>query len=147
MASLSEYGLLLVSAFLSATLLPGSSEAVLIGLLSAAKGQPALLVLTASIGNIAGATVNWAIGAGMVQFKHRSWYPAGIAVSSRAQAWFGRYGIWTLLLSWVPVVGDPLTMLAGIMRVPFWRFLAIVTIGKVARYAVIAFAWQNWGWA
>jgi membrane protein YqaA with SNARE-associated domain len=146
-AELADYGLLLGSAFLSATLLPGSSEAVLIGLLAAAKGQAAWLILTATIGNVAGATVNWAIGAGVVGFKRRPWFPTGVTVTHRAQAWFARYGIWSLLLSWVPIVGDPLTLIAGVMRVPFWQFLAIVTVGKVARYVVIVLVWQNWGWA
>lgn len=66
------------------------------------------------------------------------------ATNARAQASFARYGIWTLLLSWVPIVGDPLTLVAGIMRVPIGRFLIFVAVGKVLRYALIVLAWQHW---
>lgn len=136
--------LLFGSAFLSATLLPGSSEVLLVGLLASGTGQPALLVAVASLGNIAGAVVNWGMGSSFMQFKDRPWFPLKDATNARAQAWFARYGIWSLLLSWVPVVGDPLTFVAGMLRVSFWRFLLFVTIGKVLRYAFIVMAWQLW---
>ena len=132
------------SAFLSATLLPGSSEAVLLGYLATGTGQPVLLVTAASLGNIAGALVNWAMGRYFLHFKDRSWFPLKEATNARAQAWFARFGIWSLLLSWVPVVGDPLTLIAGVMRVPIGRFVLIVAIGKVLRYALIVITWQNW---
>ena len=77
-------------------------------------------------------------------FKDRSWFPIEDATNARAQAWFARYGIWSLLLSWVPIVGDPLTLVAGIMRVPIGRFLIFVAVGKVLRYALIVLAWQHW---
>jgi len=64
--------------------------------------------------------------------------------NKRAQAWFSRYGIWSLLLSWVPIVGDPLTLVAGVMQVSIGRFLLFVTIGKVLRYGLIVTAWQLW---
>lgn len=142
---LSTYGLLCLSAFLSATLLPGSSEAVLIGLLAAAQGTPVALIAAASLGNIAGAVVNWGMGRCFLNFKDRSWFPLKDATNARAQAWFARYGTWSLLFSWVPVVGDPLTLVAGVMQVPFARFLLVVGIGKVLRYAMIVVAWQHWG--
>ena len=136
--------LLFGSAFLSATLLPGSSEAVLIGLLASGTGQPALLVTAASLGNIAGAVVNWGMGRYFLLFRNRAWFPVKDATNARAQAWFARYGVWSLLLSWVPIVGDPLTLVAGIMRVPIGRFLVFVALGKVLRYALIVLAWQYW---
>ena len=131
-------------AFLSATLLPGSSEAVLLGLLANGTGQPALLVVAASLGNVAGATLNWGMGRYFQLFKDRSWFPIKDATNARAQAWFARYGIWSLLLSWVPIIGDPLTLVAGIMQVPIGRFLVFVAVGKVLRYALIVLAWQYW---
>ncbi|MGV8988333.1 MAG: YqaA family protein [Cypionkella sp.] len=142
--ALSAYGLLFLSAFLSATLLPGSSEAVLMGLLASAKGKPVALIAAASLGNIAGAVVNWIMGRYLLHFKDRSWFPLKDSTNARAQAWFARYGMWSLLFSWVPVVGDPLTLVAGIMQAPIGRFLMFVTIGKVARYALIVMAWQFW---
>ena len=144
MTVLAACWLLFGSAFLSATLLPGSSEAVLLGLLASGTGQPALLVTVASLGNIAGATVNWSMGRYFLLFKDRSWFPIKDATNARAQAWFARYGIWSLLLSWVPIIGDPLTLVAGIMRVSIGQFLIFVGVGKVLRYALIVFAWQYW---
>ena len=136
--------LLFGSAFLSATLLPGSSEAVLLGLLASGTGQPVLLVTAASLGNIAGAVVNWGMGRYFLLFRNRAWFPVKDATNARAQAWFARYGVWSLLLSWVPIVGDPLTLVAGIMRVPIGRFLVFVALGKVLRYAPIVLAGQDW---
>ena len=144
MTVLAACWLLFGSAFLSATLLPGSSEAVLFGLLAGGTGQPALLVTAASLGNIAGATVNWGMGRYILHFKDRSWFPIKDAANARAQAWFARYGIWSLLLSWVPIIGDPLTLVAGIMRVSIGPFLIFVAVGKVLRYAIIVLAWQYW---
>lgn len=144
MTILAACWLLFGSAFLSATLLPGSSEAVLLGLLASGTGQPALLVTAASLGNIAGAVVNWGMGRYFLLFKDRPWFPIKDATNARAQAWFARYGIWSLLLSWVPIIGDPLTLVAGIMRVSIGQFLIFVAVGKVLRYALIVLAWQYW---
>jgi membrane protein YqaA with SNARE-associated domain len=144
MTVLAACWLLFGSAFLSATLLPGSSEAVLLGLLAGGTGQPTLLVTAASLGNIAGATVNWGMGRYILIFKDRSWFPIKDATNARAQVWFARYGIWSLLLSWVPIIGDPLTLVAGIMRVSIGPFLIFVAVGKVLRYALIVLAWQYW---
>lgn len=145
MTSLAAYGLLFLSAFLSATLLPGATVAVLVGFLAAKQGLPALLMLIATVGNVAGAVVNWGLGRFFEHYKDRPWFPVQGAALIRAQGWFARWGRWSLLLSWVPVVGDPLTFVAGVLRVPFWRFLILVTIGKVLYYGLVILAWQQWG--
>lgn len=145
MTVIAACGLLLVSAFLSATLLPGSSEAVLIGLLASGTGHPELLVAAASIGSCAGALMNWFIGRYFQRFKDRAWFPLKNATNARAQAWFARFGTWSLLFSWVPIVGDPLTLVAGIMPVPIGRFMLFVAVGKVLRYSLVVLAWQAWG--
>lgn len=142
MTDLAAYWLLLGSAFVSATLFPGSSEAVLVGFLATSAGQPATLVAVASVGNVAGAMVNWALGRFFVAYQRRPWFPVSAAAMVRAQGWFGRFGLWSLLLSWVPVVGDPLTVVAGILRVPFWHFFVLVSIGKVLRYGLVVYLWQ-----
>ena len=85
------------------------------------------------------------MGRSFQHFKNRPWFPLQDATNNRAQAWFARYGVWSLLLSWVPVIGDPLTVVAGMLRVSFGRFVLLVTIGKVLRYALIVVAWQHWG--
>ena len=138
------YGFLMVSAFLSATLLPGSSEAVLVGLLALGQGQPAFLLAAASFGNVAGAVVNWLLGRFFSHYGDRAWFPVAPDTTARTRLWFGRYGAWSLLLSWVPVIGDPLTLVAGLLRVGFWRFLLLVSVGKALRYLVILSAWQEW---
>ena len=145
MTALAAYGLLFLSAFLSATLLPGATAAVLVGFLAANQGLPALLMLFATVGNVAGAVVNWGLGRFFEYYKDRPWFPIKRAALVRAQGWFARWGPWSLLLSWVPVVGDPLTVVAGVLRVPFWRFLILVTIGKVLYFGFVVLAWQQWG--
>jgi len=132
------YAGLAASAFLAATIVPFSSEAALLALLAAGQGQPVLLVAAASVGNIAGSAVNWLLGRFIQRFRDRSWFPVGPGAYARAEAWFNRFGLWSLLFAWVPVVGDPLTLVAGALRVGFIRFLLLVGIGKVARYAVLA---------
>ena len=128
---------LFVSALVSATLFPGQSEAVLVGLLLA--DYPALpVVAIASLGNVLGSVLNWGIGRGVERFRDRHWFPLRGARLERAQHWYQRYGKWSLLLSWAPVIGDPLTIVAGIMRERLSVFLLLVSIAKVGRYVVLA---------
>jgi len=131
---------LFVSAFLSATLLPGSSEAALIALLALGQSDPVLLVAVATAGNVLGSVVNWALGRGFAHFSGRRWFPVDTRAYEQAVGWYNRFGVWSLLLAWLPVVGDPLTVVAGALRVGFWRFLALVTLGKAGRYIFIALA-------
>ncbi len=126
------------SAFLAATVLPFSSEAALLALLAAGQGDPVLLVAAAGFGNIAGSATNWLLGRFLHLLRDRPWFPVGRAAYARAEAWFNRFGRWSLLFAWVPVVGDPLTIVAGALRVRFLPFLLLVGTGKLARYAVIA---------
>jgi membrane protein YqaA with SNARE-associated domain len=135
---------LFVSAFLSATLLPGSSEAALVALLALGRSDPVLLVAVATAGNVLGSVVNWAIGRFFAQFSDRRWFPVSATAFARATAWYGRFGVWSLLFAWVPGIGDPLTLAAGVLRVSLWRFVALVTLGKAARYAFIALAMAGW---
>ena len=104
--------------------------------------RPAGLVLAiATFGNTLGAAVNWGLGRFLLHFRDRRWFPADRPALDRAQRWFQRYGVWSMLLAWLPVVGDALTIVAGIMRVRFVVFVALVAIGKGARYAaLLAFA-------
>ena len=128
---------LFLTAFVAATLLPAQSEALLVGLLLAGY-KPWLLVAVASVGNVAGSTVNWWLGREVARFADRRWFPVKPATLARAQAWYARYGKWSLLLSWMPLIGDPLTLAAGVMREPLRVFLLLVAIAKTARYALLA---------
>ncbi len=136
--SLGVYAGLFFAAFVAATILPMQSEAALVALISLKSYPVWLLVVVASLGNVAGSIVNWLLGRGIEHFRDRRWFPVNGAALGRAQAWYHRYGKWSLLLSWAPLVGDPLTVAAGIMREPFGIFLLLVTLAKVGRYVVLA---------
>lgn len=138
MSDLAVYGGLFAVAFLAATILPAQSEAVLGGLLLSEAYPAVVLLAVASAGNILGSTVNWLLGRGIARFRNRQWFPAGEASLERASRWYGRYGRWSLLLSWVPIIGDPLTVIAGVLREPFWSFLLLVAIAKIGRYLAVA---------
>jgi membrane protein YqaA with SNARE-associated domain len=138
-SSLTLSGLFL-SAFLSATLLPGSSEALLAALLLEGETGVTLLLLAATGGNLLGSLMNWLLGSYGARFRGRRWFPVTQESYARAERWFARFGSWSLLFAWLPVVGDPLTVAAGLLRVPFWRFFILVGIGKAARYLFIAAA-------
>ncbi|VVT12271.1 YqaA family protein [Hoeflea sp. EC-HK425] len=128
---------LFASAFVAATLLPAQSEAVLVGLQLA--GYPVVaLVIIASIGNTLGAVVNWFFGRGIERFQGSRWFPATPEQMQRATAWYHKWGRWSLLLSWAPIGGDALTVVAGVLREPLWSFLLIVTIAKTGRYIILA---------
>ncbi len=121
----------------AATLLPLQSEAGLVALLLTDDYSVAALLLVAIAGNTLGSTINWWLGRELVRFQQRRWFPASSAQLQWAQGWYHRYGRWTLLLSWLPVVGDPLTLVAGVMREPLPRFLLLVLFAKSARYGVL----------
>ncbi len=138
MTDLGAYSGLFLSAFVAATLLPTASEAVLVGLLLAGNQPAEMLILVASVGNVLGSVVNWVLGRWIEHFKEKPWFPVKAASLAHAQAWYSRYGKWSLLLSWAPVIGDPLTVVAGVMREPFPVFLVLVTLAKVGRYLILA---------
>jgi membrane protein YqaA with SNARE-associated domain len=126
-----------LSAFFAATLLPFSSEIVLSAFYGARNGDAVTLWLVASTGNVLGALVNWALGRYLLHWQDRKWFPFKANQIQSAELWFHRYGVWTLLMAWVPVVGDPLTFVAGFLRVKVWLFLILVTIGKAGRYMAV----------
>lgn len=144
MFGLSAYPALFLSAFGAATLLPLQSEALLVALLLA--GQHALwaLLLMATLGNVLGSWLNWLLGRSIEHYRERRWFPVTPARLEQAQRWYARYGRWSLLLSWMPVIGDPLTLVAGVMRERLWIFLLIVTLAKAGRYVVLAALTLAW---
>ena len=126
------------SAFIASTILPAASEFTLWAVVA---DDPTLLwpgIMVASFGNTLGASINWLLGRYLSNFADRKWYPLSHERQDRASAWFRRFGIWALLFSWLPVIGDPLTVVAGIFRVSFLPFLVLVTVGKTGRYIVVA---------
>ena len=140
---MSAYAGLFLTAFGAATLLPLQSEAVLVGLLLTENYTVWLLLLVASLGNVLGSSVNWWLGRHVSRWGPIAGSPQGKDLE-RAGSYYHRYGRWSLLLSWVPVIGDPLTLLAGVLREPFWSFLLIVIFAKTARYLVLTTLTLGW---
>ena len=130
-------GLLFLSAFGAATLLPLQSEAVLVGLLAQAQYPVWLLVAVASLGNILGSCVNWWLGLKVEQYKNKKWFPVSEQKMLQAQGIYQKYGFWSLLLSWVPIIGDPITLIAGLLKENFIRFVVMVSIAKIGRYLFV----------
>ena len=130
-------GLLFLSAFGAATLLPLQSEAVLVGLLAQAQYPVWLLVAVASLGNILGSCVNWWLGLKVEQYKNKKWFPVSEQKMLQAQGIYQKYGFWSLFLSWVPVIGDPITLIAGLLKENFVRFVVMVSIAKIGRYLFV----------
>jgi membrane protein YqaA with SNARE-associated domain len=122
--------------FLAATILPAYSEVLFAGLLAAGH-DPWALWAWATAGNTLGAAVNWGLARGLLRFQDRRWFPFKADGLERAQKWFQRYGVWSLLMAWAPVGGDALTFVAGMMRVRFDLFLLLTGIGKGTRYAIL----------
>ena len=135
---------LFLSAFGAASLLPLQSEAVLAGLLLGGAQPAAVLLAVASVGNVLGSVLNAALGRGIERFHERRWFPVSAQRLEQAKLTYRRYGRWSLLLSWVPVIGDPLTLMAGVMREPWWSFLLLVTLAKTGRYLVLAAITLGW---
>jgi membrane protein YqaA with SNARE-associated domain len=118
-------------------LLFGLSEAAVVAAAFAAETSRTALFLAATAGNVLGALVNFALGRFLIRFEDRRWFPVSAAARQKAETFFARHGQPVLLFSWLPIIGDPLTLAAGLLRTPLIVFLAFVTIGKAARYAVI----------
>lgn len=142
MTAFAAYAGLFAAAFLAATIFPAQSEAALVALILTGDYPTWALIAVASVGNVLGAVVNWGLGRGVERFKDQRWFPASPDLLARAQGWYGRYGKWSLLASWVPFIGDPLTVVAGVMREPLHIFLILVGVAKVGRYLVLAAAFS-----
>jgi membrane protein YqaA with SNARE-associated domain len=123
--------------FLAATILPFSSELTLAGLVTTSNYDNLLLLIVASLGNVLGSVVNWILGFYSRNLSTKRWFPVKDKQIEKSSKWFNRFGRWSLLFAWVPVIGDPLTLAAGLLRVKFIEFLILVTIGKVSRYLII----------
>ena len=140
MTSLAVYGGLFLAALIAATILPAQSEAALAAAIVAGRQPVWALVAVASLGNVLGSLVNYGLGVFATRFENRRWFPLTREQIGKAEGWYHRWGKWSLLLSWAPVIGDPLTLVAGVLRENLAVFVILVTIAKVGRYLVIAWA-------
>ena len=135
---ISYFKLFLIS-FLAATILPFSSEIVLTTMYLSNLFETYFLLIFASLGNILGSITNWYLGKKITIFQNRKWFPVSPDQLDRSQKYFQKYGLWSLLLAWVPIIGDPLTLLAGVLKVRFSLFLILVSISKISRYLFILY--------
>ncbi|QTL36584.1 YqaA family protein [Pseudoalteromonas viridis] len=128
---------LFLSALISATLLPASSELLLSGLVVKQQGALLMLWLSATAGNVLGSVINYYLGTMVSRVEDKRWFPVSRKAMDKAQRQFQKYGVYSLLFAWLPVVGDPLTLVAGVFRTRFSLFLVLVAAGKGLRYAVV----------
>ena len=124
--------------FLAATILPFSSELMLASMLSIENYNRTLLITFSSLGNILGSVFNWVLGFYFIKLQNKKWFPFNQEQISKSSQWFEKYGKWSLLFAWVPIIGDPLTFVAGTMKTKFFIFLILVGIGKISRYLFIS---------
>ena len=134
-----SYLKLFIISLLAATILPLSSEIVLTTMLLTNLFEKNLLLVIASSGNILGSIFNWYLGKKITIFQGRKWFPVSQEQLNKSQKYFQKYGLWSLLLAWVPVIGDPLTLLAGVLKVKFSIFFILISISKISRYIFIIY--------
>lgn len=134
-----EYLYLAITAFLSATLLPMGSEALLLLYANDTTLSLFLLALAASVFNTLGSCVNWWLGQYLEHFQNKPWFPVSHDQLEKAQVRFNKYGKASLLFAWLPIIGDPLCFIAGLLRVGFLPFLVLVFLGKSVRYGLLLF--------
>jgi membrane protein YqaA with SNARE-associated domain len=123
--------------FLAATVLPFSSELTLAGLIATSNYDNSFLLIVASLGNVLGSVVNWALGFYSRNLTKKKWFPFKDKQIENSSKWFNKFGKWSLLFAWVPIIGDPLTLVAGLLRVRFLDFIILVAFGKVSRYLIV----------
>ena len=130
---------LLLFSFLAATFLPFSSEVILTTMYLSKNFNIFILLIVASIGNISGSLFNWYLGKKILIFKDKKWFPISNDRLKKSEKFFQKYGVWSLLLAWVPIIGDPLTMIAGVLRIKLIVFLIFVSTSKISRYIFIIY--------
>jgi membrane protein YqaA with SNARE-associated domain len=122
-----------------ATIIPFASEGLLVSAILANKYNIWLLLISASLGNILGSVINWICGYYFTHLIKKKWIPINQKQIDKASSYFSKYGKWSLLFSWVPFIGDPITFVAGTLKYSFLSFLILVSIGKIGRYITVYF--------
>ena len=139
MDPLAAYASLFAASFLAATVFPFQSELILMGLVASEEFPWWALLVVATVGNTLGSVVNWLLGRFFLRFLERRWFPVSRPAYEKVERWFTRYGVWSLLFAWLPVVGDSL-------RPEWYENLELVGLGKLGRYAVLVAATLGWNW-
>jgi len=138
MAAASLHTTLFLAAFLAATVVPFSSEITLTAALTTSAQPWAPLIAVATLGNVLGSIVNWWLGRALANERSTRFMRVDPAKLAKAEGWYRRYGRWSLLMSWAPIIGDPLTIVAGFLREPLRFFIPVVTAAKAGRYIAVA---------
>jgi membrane protein YqaA with SNARE-associated domain len=138
MGNLVTYSILFGSAFLAASLFPAQSELLLTSLIVSEKYSVLILLAVASAGNVAGSILNYYIGRYLMHFKNHKYFPIKENMLETSKKYFKKYDSKILLMAWMPVIGDPLTVMAGAFRTNIWMFILLVSIGKTFRYMIVA---------
>ena len=134
-----SYLKLFLISFFAATILPFSSEIVLSTMLLTNLFEKKLLLIFASSGNILGSVFNWYLGKKINSYKNKKWFPVSIKQLQKSERYFNKYGLWSLLLAWVPIIGDPITLFAGVLKVRLSIFIFLVSISKISRYVFVLY--------
>ena len=134
-----ELIILFFSSLLAATIFPAQSEAILVAINLSGNFSSIILLLIATSGNVLGSLINWLLGYYIIKFKDKKWFPVGKNDIDKYSEQYQKWGYWSLLLAWVPIIGDPITVIAGIFRTNIWLFLALVTISKFSRYLALIY--------
>ena len=134
---MTTYLSLFIISFLAATLFPLSSEITLASLLRVSEHNPYTLIGAASLGNILGSVFNWLLGFYLFKYINKKWFPFKERQINNASKRFEKFGAWSLLFAWLPIIGDPLTFVAGILKVNLLLFLVLVAVGKISRYLFV----------
>jgi len=137
-ADAAAYVGLFLAALAAGSILPVPSEAALVAHILTSDDPVWIAVAVATVGNVSGSVINWFLGRGIERLHGTRWFPASEASIARAGRWYHKYGRWSLLLSFVPIIGDPLTIVAGVMKEQLKFFLVVVAIAKLGRYVVVA---------
>ena len=137
------YFSLFLSSFFAATLLPAQSEAVLAFQIVSNKNNLIYLIFVATLGNVIGSLVNWYLGKFCLKYKEKKWFPIKVNQLEKGQKYYREYGRFSLLFCWLPVIGDPITLVAGVLKEPLWSFLILVTIAKGLRYIFVVLITLN----
>lgn len=137
-AAVAAYIGLFLAALAAGSILPVPSEAALVALILTSDDPVWIAVAVATAGNVTGSMINWFLGRGIERLRGSRWFPVSEASIERARRWYHRYGRWSLALSFIPIIGDPLTIIAGVMRESLWFFMIVVTIAKLGRYVAVA---------
>ena len=130
MDPLAAYASLFAASFLAATVFPFQSELILMGLVASEEFPWWALLVVATVGNTLGSVVNWLLGRFFLRFLERRWFPVSRPAYEKVERWFTRYGVWSLLFAWLPVVGNSLTVMAGALRVNLSLFVILVGAGQ-----------------